>query len=375
MEPKKDLKDLQGLKSTENIQPETAENPSSTQEEKNSTDFSLKEESRPVDDGNQPENFSDGKGKDFTGEGDASLSAKHSDEAETPSVSPEGGKSGKDDTPETAGGKAPDKDGKEDGEADASGMTDGKTGEEEGSEQPVPPEAPEDKMKEEQDTPEKEEKDVSGKAPTEKEETDAPGAKASGETESETAGEEKVEEKQPEKASSASKETPSRPKKEKKVASSKKPDKPDYSKYNQVELVNAMRNVLEHDGHHNIKDDVETIKAAFYKNLKEETEQQKKEFLEAGGSEEDFNPEENPYEKDIKNLLKKYRHLRSEYNKKLEEEKEINLQLKYQVIEEIKGLINKEESINKTFQEFIKTKYKISHICAKRKIIIRNSIP
>jgi hypothetical protein len=129
-------------------------------------------------------------------------------------------------------------------------------------------------------------------------------------------------------------------------------EKPDYSKYSQVELVNAMRDVLENNGDHDVKDEIETIKSVFYKNLNEAIKQQKQKFLEEGGAEEDFVAEEDPYEKDIKDLLKDFRHIRIEYSKKLESEKEDNLKLKYEVIEEIKGLINNEESINKTFQEF-----------------------
>ena len=59
-----------------------------------------------------------------------------------------------------------------------------------------------------------------------------------------------------------------------------------------------------------------------------------------------------PYENDIKDLLRKYRQIRIELNKKMEGEKEENLKLKYDVIERIKGLINNEESINKTFNDF-----------------------
>ena len=129
-------------------------------------------------------------------------------------------------------------------------------------------------------------------------------------------------------------------------------EKTDYNKLGQVELVNAMRDLLEKDEDQYIRDEVEAIKAAFYKQVKEENEQSKKEYIENGGVEEEYQPEENPYEKDIKDLLKNYRQLRTQHSKKLEQEKEINLQAKYDVIEEIKGLINKEESINKTFQEF-----------------------
>ncbi len=155
----------------------------------------------------------------------------------------------------------------------------------------------------------------------------------------------------PESPSSEKKEKSSPAKDKRPVAAAEK-EKTDYNKYNQVELVNAMRDVLNTDSDHNIRNEVEAIKAAFYKHLKEEIEEQKKQFIEEGGNEEDFVAEENPYEQDIKDLLKKYRHFRAEYNRKQEQDKEENLKQKYEVIEEIKGLINKEESINKTFQDF-----------------------
>lgn len=136
------------------------------------------------------------------------------------------------------------------------------------------------------------------------------------------------------------------------VIEEKKKEPVDYSKYSQVELVNAMRDLLEENDEHNIKSEIETIKAVFYKNLNDNVLAAKKKFIEAGGNEEEFVAEEDPYEKDIKNLLKKFRLLRIEHNKKQESEKEENLKLKYQVIEDIKGLINNEESINKTFQDF-----------------------
>ena len=131
-----------------------------------------------------------------------------------------------------------------------------------------------------------------------------------------------------------------------------KNEKPDYNTYSQIELVNALRDVLDNNGEHDIKDEVEAIKAAFYKKVKEDVEEQKNRFLAEGGDIEDFKPKDNPYERDIKDLLKRYRQIRIEFNKKLDVEKEKNLELKYQIIEDIKGVINKEESINKTFNEF-----------------------
>jgi len=126
----------------------------------------------------------------------------------------------------------------------------------------------------------------------------------------------------------------------------------DYTKYSQIELVNALRDVLQEEDVRDVKSDIDAIKAAFYKNMKENAEAAKKQFIEEGGAEEEFVAEEDPYENDIKDLLKDYRQIRIELSKQLEHEKEDNLQRKYEVIEKIKGLINTEESINKTFNEF-----------------------
>lgn len=182
--------------------------------------------------------------------------------------------------------------------------------------------------------------------------------KVSGEV-SENAGKEEAAKKvEPENKEESESETVAAPIAEKEKTEKKtepaahKNEKADYSTYSQIELVNALRELLDNKGDHDIKDDVEAIKSAFYKLVKDEADEQEKQFLEDGGDEEEFEPEENPYEQDIKDLLKRYRQIRHEFNKKLEQEKELNLQIKYDIIEEIKSLIHKEESINKTFQEF-----------------------
>jgi hypothetical protein len=134
--------------------------------------------------------------------------------------------------------------------------------------------------------------------------------------------------------------------------SSHKKERTDYSNYSQVELINALRDLLEEGDETDVKADVEAIKSVFYKKHNEIIEQARNTFIEAGGLEEEFVPEEDPYENDIRELLKKYGQLRKEHNKQLDSEKEENLQRKLEIIEKIKGLINNEESINKTFNEF-----------------------
>jgi len=126
----------------------------------------------------------------------------------------------------------------------------------------------------------------------------------------------------------------------------------DYSSYTEVELINALRDLLAETTDEDIKDEVDRIKINFFKKHRANVETEKAAYLADGGKEEDFEPGNAPYEDDLKNLLREYRQLRGDRAKEMEEEKEQNLEIKYQIIEDIKSLVNRDESINKTFQEF-----------------------
>ncbi len=128
----------------------------------------------------------------------------------------------------------------------------------------------------------------------------------------------------------------------------------DYSTYSEVELINALRALVESvdSKKSGIKDQVDRIKINFYKKHRANLEIEKKKFLEDGGEESEFKPDNAPYEEDLKNLLKDYRQQKNDQVKHQEEEKDSNLAIKYEIIEEIKSLVNRKESINKTFQEF-----------------------
>lgn len=126
----------------------------------------------------------------------------------------------------------------------------------------------------------------------------------------------------------------------------------DYAHLNEVELLDSLRKLLENDDIESIKDDVDAIKIYFFRIYRANIEVQKAAFAEAGGDLAEFKAEPDSNEMELRNLLKHYQDLRSEHNKKIDETKEINLQKKYEIIEEIKSLINNKESINRTFHEF-----------------------
>lgn len=143
----------------------------------------------------------------------------------------------------------------------------------------------------------------------------------------------------------------------KKVETERTVEKPqrvpiDYTELNEVELINALRDLLANHADDDIKADIDSIKVNFYKKHHAATDEERKKFLKDGGVEEDFEPSNAPYEEDLRNLMRDYRNLRSKQHRQQEDEKEDNLQRKYEIIDEIKNLVNRKESINRTFQEF-----------------------
>ena len=147
-------------------------------------------------------------------------------------------------------------------------------------------------------------------------------------------------------------EKPAHEKKQPEAVPEPEKEEVDYSTLSLVELINALRELVSNAREQDVKDDVDNIKINFYKKYRASVEEEKKKFIEGGGVEEDFKSENTPYEEDLKNLLKEYRDLRGDMMKKQEGEKEENLRIKYEIIDEIKNLVNRKESINKTFQEF-----------------------
>jgi len=126
----------------------------------------------------------------------------------------------------------------------------------------------------------------------------------------------------------------------------------DYANLSEVELINALRTLLASEDFESVREDIDAIKIYFFRLYRANIEAQKAAFAEAGGNLEEFKAEPDPYELDLRNLLKQYQDRRNEHNKKSDELKEDNLQKKYEIIEEIKSLINNKESINKTFHDF-----------------------
>ncbi|MCG8697433.1 MAG: DUF349 domain-containing protein [Bacteroidales bacterium] len=129
-------------------------------------------------------------------------------------------------------------------------------------------------------------------------------------------------------------------------------EKIDFTKLDQEQLVNMLEILIQTKDINVIKNDIEIIKALFYKNIRTELDLKKEKFLASGGIIEDFKPEVSPLENKVKDLLILYRDKRNDINQQQEVEKEHNLKEKYEIIDAIKELVNSQESLNKTFQDF-----------------------
>jgi putative ubiquitin-RnfH superfamily antitoxin RatB of RatAB toxin-antitoxin module len=128
--------------------------------------------------------------------------------------------------------------------------------------------------------------------------------------------------------------------------------KVDYSGYSKHDLVETLFLLIENRPPSEIRDDVERLKVLFYKKMKLEADERKSKFLEGGGKIEDYRPWVDPDDARVKHLLEKYREKKTDYSKIQEAEKYENLKKKYDIIDKIKDLVNREESINKTFHDF-----------------------
>ncbi|MFO7655975.1 MAG: DUF349 domain-containing protein [Bacteroidales bacterium] len=131
-----------------------------------------------------------------------------------------------------------------------------------------------------------------------------------------------------------------------------KPERIDYAALSKEDLVAILKDVLDKGSMQDIIHDVDIIKIHFYKKHKADIEKKRKLFHEEGGAPEDFKAEDDPIEKTLKEYLSRFREHKAEYTKLQDTEKQKNLEDKYKIIEEIKDLVNRKESINKTFHEF-----------------------
>ncbi|WP_455966817.1 DUF349 domain-containing protein [Bacteroides fluxus] len=102
------------------------------------------------------------------------------------------------------------------------------------------------------------------------------------------------------------------------------------------------------------KAEIDGLKQAFYKLHNTELEAAKKLFIENGGAAEEFIPQTDSVEEEFKNIMSVIKDKRNTLTAELEKQKEMNLQIKLSIIEELKELVESPDDANKSYTEFKK---------------------
>ena len=128
---------------------------------------------------------------------------------------------------------------------------------------------------------------------------------------------------------------------------------PDYSLYSPEKLVKEAEKLLKNEPVQKIKEHFESIRKNLLKQLNEERDEKLRAFVEEGNAEIDFEYVQ-PLRESFRKIFQEYRKKRKKYYDELREKLEANLQRKQELIEELKALVEKNETIGDTFKEFNK---------------------
>ncbi|MDR2962364.1 MAG: DUF349 domain-containing protein [Bacteroidales bacterium] len=128
---------------------------------------------------------------------------------------------------------------------------------------------------------------------------------------------------------------------------------PNYFEYSLQELVDELQSLCTKEGVEKNRAKIEEIRVIFYKKLKAEIEAKKAEYEKSGEAIEDFSYDSKE-ENEFKTLYAKIKQLRAQHSEEENLVRDNNLQKRLAIIEELKELVNKEESLQKTFDEFKK---------------------
>lgn len=125
----------------------------------------------------------------------------------------------------------------------------------------------------------------------------------------------------------------------------------DFSTLTTEEIVTRLQNLVNNFPLQQLKEIMDNIPEIFENRYRQEEGKALADFTADGSPAEDFQYNSNTKELFL-SLLKNYKDKKAEAAKKNEAEREENLRIKLQLIEELKELVQKEEALNQTFQEF-----------------------
>ncbi|MBO7287259.1 MAG: DUF349 domain-containing protein, partial [Bacteroidales bacterium] len=126
----------------------------------------------------------------------------------------------------------------------------------------------------------------------------------------------------------------------------------DFSNCNKLELIEILEETVQDADVVKIKDKVVAIKSNFLRICKDERDKEMEQFILDGGDKENYEHVEDPLEIRFRAAFNIFRDNKLKYNETLEAQKVVNLQQKNAILEDLKQLINSEETLKKTYDEF-----------------------
>ncbi len=126
----------------------------------------------------------------------------------------------------------------------------------------------------------------------------------------------------------------------------------DYSVLDRPSLLEKLDSLVHEDDITTIKTQVALIKVTFLKLSKEEKHRKLEEFVASGGIREEYVQEEDELDTQFHETFNIYKNKKQKLDEEFEHQKLKNLEEKKHILEELKVLINSEETLKKTYDEF-----------------------
>lgn len=126
----------------------------------------------------------------------------------------------------------------------------------------------------------------------------------------------------------------------------------DYDGLTREAMVEMLENLVNQDDLNGIKTQVAMIKVAFNRQCKDIRQAQIDAFVSGGGLESDFQHTPDDLEHRFDAVFNIYKEKKLHFSEELEKQKQLNLESKLAILEELRALISSEETLKKTYDDF-----------------------
>lgn len=126
----------------------------------------------------------------------------------------------------------------------------------------------------------------------------------------------------------------------------------DFSTLSKEQILEKLDEAVNNEDINKVKTRITAIKVEFLRIIKEEKLRDYEKFLAESGAPEDYMPIVDPAEERFQQIFEIYKVKKHKYNELLEKQKYENLLAKQKILDALKALVNSEESLKKTYDEF-----------------------